>query len=698
MKLFLQTNSLTLPSSGVANIIEDVTVQKDSNGLPFIPGKTIKGLVREAAERLCELLEKAKADDLKQLKNHLFGQPGGFGGKMHFPNLYPVQNTFKPVYRYQTALDENGNAKKGSLRKYELLDSGLGFTGESITLLSQREAIFLSLACLLIERMGVRRNRGWGNISVSTDVDIAQLNDTIHILYTGKDETLKFPSFDVSERHLKLIEETGTIYLKLTAQSPLIFTEADRTTFNVDTKTYIPGKSIRGLIANHYIKKNGAKEPIKDPLFKQLFLKSGVCFGNAMPFARIVEGERELEMEFHTVPINIVYPKYGNRNEAINLYKEKNEDKPVKKTTSIKEYGKLRNTALELKHVCRDSNFHHQRDRFKGLNRAGKIFYYESIDKDQSFIAKVTGGKDDLIRLLDFIPPEARVGRSRSSQYGQVQMEVIEPISFDAYSDQNSNSNEARDEWTVFANSPIILINPKTGVADPALMDDVLGKLINGASIEKRMVRFSQERIYEPLWKCHQTIVTSIAQGSSFLIKFDKPQTLSDIRKYINKGIGEMCEFGFGQLGVWELQNETIPVKKVEHVIPKQTLNSTKSLLEKSEEIQRKGNGKLTNSLCGGLIELLMKYRSEPSLDWKLLCAKRFLKLRKGQSCDADTWKEVKKEQGKMLKPAGKKLYDISQDDSNLLLKFKDIKKKDIEWWITVFKYVQKINSSHDRK
>ena len=36
----------------------DALVVKDSNGLPFVPGKTMKGLVKEAVEEAVEALEK----------------------------------------------------------------------------------------------------------------------------------------------------------------------------------------------------------------------------------------------------------------------------------------------------------------------------------------------------------------------------------------------------------------------------------------------------------------------------------------------------------------------------------------------------------------------------------------------------------------------------------------------------------------
>ena len=37
----------------------DALVVKDKNGMPFIPGKTIKGLVREAVEEIRHIQEKA---------------------------------------------------------------------------------------------------------------------------------------------------------------------------------------------------------------------------------------------------------------------------------------------------------------------------------------------------------------------------------------------------------------------------------------------------------------------------------------------------------------------------------------------------------------------------------------------------------------------------------------------------------------
>ncbi len=65
--------------------------------------------------------------------------------------------------------------------------------------------------------------------------------------------------------------------------------------------------------------------------------------------------------------------------------------------------------------------FHRSRDRIKGKNENGAIFYYDSIEPDNEFIAALSGPKE----LLDILINKEKewigyIGRSKTSQYGKV--------------------------------------------------------------------------------------------------------------------------------------------------------------------------------------------------------------------------------------------------------------------------------------
>ena len=156
----------------------DLLVIKDKNGLPFVPGKTIKGLVREAAtDILC--FDKENVIDMQML----FGEESNYEkgdtqqGCLFFTNAGFPQEIAESIIAFKddeflysstssTAIDEDGVAKKHSLRKMEVtipceLEGSIWFVPDSLC------AEFLVKALKYIKRIGQNRNRGLGRCSIT---------------------------------------------------------------------------------------------------------------------------------------------------------------------------------------------------------------------------------------------------------------------------------------------------------------------------------------------------------------------------------------------------------------------------------------------------------------------------------------------------------------------------------------------------
>lgn len=146
----------------------DALVIKDKDGLPFVPGRTIKGLLREGATVL--------SDD-SALIDSIFGIPGDADkgaqetrlGCAFFSNAVlkggqAIAAQELTPYLYQsfssTAIDENGIAKGNSLRKTETVVP-CTLQGKIINVPSEGESL-LQKAMSYIKRMGTGRNRGFG--------------------------------------------------------------------------------------------------------------------------------------------------------------------------------------------------------------------------------------------------------------------------------------------------------------------------------------------------------------------------------------------------------------------------------------------------------------------------------------------------------------------------------------------------------
>lgn len=143
----------------------DALVVKDKDGMPFVPGKTIKGLVREAVGIL-------NADTDEQI----FGTEGTARSESFFTNVvmdeyeqkFIVSENAAP-YMYRTfastAIDDDGIAKDNSLRSIQVTVPCM-LTGEIQNIPDDKAELF-SKALRYIKRLGQWRNRGLGRCTIT---------------------------------------------------------------------------------------------------------------------------------------------------------------------------------------------------------------------------------------------------------------------------------------------------------------------------------------------------------------------------------------------------------------------------------------------------------------------------------------------------------------------------------------------------
>lgn len=156
----------------------DALVVKDEHGLPYIPGKTIKGLLREALEELSHLAQEQFMDQ------QTFEEDFGYfdedketmkKGAIFFDNAYLVQSEADAIlaeglsqYLFRsissTAIGSDGIAKEHSLRKMQVavpctLEGSIRFVSDSMY-----EPLVAALG--YIKRLGHNRNRGLGRCTI----------------------------------------------------------------------------------------------------------------------------------------------------------------------------------------------------------------------------------------------------------------------------------------------------------------------------------------------------------------------------------------------------------------------------------------------------------------------------------------------------------------------------------------------------
>lgn len=164
---------------------------KNHLGLPYLPGRAIKGLLRSAFE----LAEQnnwftSKKADTQSLSKLVFGQEGeslsdqgcliidsaelSEGERAYFEQ-YPSHTIQLFDVHFSTAIDgETGSAKQGSLRSLEVaLPMRLISEVEVNTMCGEYSkdeiADFVRQVAPLITQLGAKRHRGYGDVLVSME-------------------------------------------------------------------------------------------------------------------------------------------------------------------------------------------------------------------------------------------------------------------------------------------------------------------------------------------------------------------------------------------------------------------------------------------------------------------------------------------------------------------------------------------------
>ncbi len=163
---------------------EDISVQTDVQGFPFLKGSTFKGIFRE---ELINYLawEKKTGEEAEAIVERLMGVSGSHDlespGKMIVSDLCLHPDLIKQIQEEEelspreitemftylrtfTSL-EGGLAKEGSLRSARCIKKGLNFYG--ICVCQEEDAAMIKDVLGLIKWVGTMRSRGFGKVNVT---------------------------------------------------------------------------------------------------------------------------------------------------------------------------------------------------------------------------------------------------------------------------------------------------------------------------------------------------------------------------------------------------------------------------------------------------------------------------------------------------------------------------------------------------
>lgn len=581
IKITLKSDLCNGSGYSYAGII-DADVDYDEYGLPMISARRLKGCMREAAELIG--IENRRS---------LFGERGASKAEGIFiENAYidgydvitqeiervkkqnkelakvlTVQNVLE-LYtniRMQTAIEEDGIAKKNSLRCLRVIgqknpckEEDLCFYADIEYEEDKEEEVKKVLKA--VRNIGLNRNRGLGSVQCKLDSK-KQKN-------ANEENTVKIRKC-VSDKRVCISYVLKNI-------SPLMLSGNSEGI----SDTYLSGKSILGKMAAAFLKISGKNADSQE--FQDIFLNGKTIFTNA----NITFQPKECEMpekwnDYYPAPlylnklkksecfINVM--KQPKLNEEKVKIKEKLGDKYLtddgnvaKKLKSHYTYKKAEGE-YDVKEVEKQIIYHHSRNGRNSEDET-QLYFLEALKKGQYFKGCIYTDKEYVEYFEKMIKETTfRFGKSKSAQYGMCRLaakvhignvkqqlfkyekgtEVVVTLCSDAvFINDNGYTVKFEEVKAAIAN--------ELGIVYAENKDDMKNK-------DDSMIETCEITGYNTTWNLKRYAIPAIKAGSVFvyLLEKDWEREIRDDELYV----GERNLEGHGRIQISNKKEMSYEVK-----------------------------------------------------------------------------------------------------------------------------------------
>ncbi|MDR1639696.1 MAG: hypothetical protein LBC41_12365 [Clostridiales bacterium] len=479
IKLDLKSDMCSYGGDGFAGVV-DMDIVYDIDGLPFIPSKRLKGLLRESAIEILDYDPSFQATN-----DALFGESGKIqGGSLKLGNgrlLDQTPGKDHTSLRTRTAM-ENGQAKNGSLRVMRVVKKGESFVFDVECDSSHRK--FLEMCCKGMRHLGLNRTRGLGEVACTIED-------------TGVEPSAKF---DLSEGVLiELLE-------------PVIV--ADRAGKPLECEYYLPGTLLCGYFASRYAKVHGENAD-----YRRMFLQGEVSFTAAFP----TDSDGTV---YHHAPLSLRVSK-----DKISAAENSSNPKFSKPLGGFINDGTPLSVSLEV-------FAHHARPADRSIGKAseseGEFYAYKALSRGQKFVCRINGSKNDLKAISSLLEPTVHLGRSRTAQYGTAKISATKAVL------PKPLQVPAGGKFRAIVQTPLILVDDQgTNRPDPSLLN--IGE---GFEVSKVVLTETVVAGYVAKWLLPRQQARAIAEGSVIeFVNSGKARSVNAAGFYglrTNEGFGEL--------------------------------------------------------------------------------------------------------------------------------------------------------------
>ena len=594
LKITLRSDLVSGSGIGWGSVI-DTDITYDDFGFPYIPARRLRGLFKEALWELEQF-------GVKTVKSTaLFGNEEEEG---HFFKIYNAQLPFieelhKEVtilglnsidvlsyytnVRYQTSIDmKSGVASEKSLRSIRAIKKGLTFYAELEC--EKQDLQILKKCCALIKHMGTNRTRGFGEVTFTIE-DYKKENNV---------------QIDNMEDHQEYLVKLCLCNL---TQLSVASTKGEQTC------DYISGASILGYFANRYLKTHKADEHFYD-----LFVKGKVKFLNAY----ITDDEYHMSMPVR----ESLFKEKTGKTYFNKLIYETN----IKDATIIMK--KVRDKYIVNENILspnKEMTYHHRRPLDKSIGHSvsnekledGGFYQLQVLSAKQHFVSYIQGRGQDLKLILKDCPSHIQIGKSKATQYGNVEIVKAEVTQY------SPKVIEEGQEVICTLLSPLVLLNR---YLEADLTND---RLLEACCIQnndsaRSQVGYTEVGGYNAKWRLQKPTYHAFSKGTCI-----RGKLIKNVKEY--ECIGELQQEGNGILH-YEVVNEhtkasftmeeDYKVEKVENYIPTYSKDLYISYLKDKLELTLFGNAyakpkpNINNTTLNKMIATLQQNSLEVTKLW----------------------------------------------------------------------------------
>lgn len=494
----------------------DIAFNKDRDGFPYLKGTAFKGLLRENVENWLVWTGRDES-----VLNLLFGESGwsNAGGERRvrveslclkeFPK--DVKTCFSE--RVFTSLNEFGVSANGTLRTSECIKKGLIFKGSVVCAKCDEELIKNAISC--IKWIGTLRSRGFGKVRFSVAAEDIVNNE-------------------VREEGV----EAKYIHYRIRNEAPVIITHLSKSgDNNYETRDYIPGSAIRGMVIesiisddSEYFEHNKIKLLSDDIRFLNAFPNPEPDKLAALPSIKGFYEDKN-GSNFTSVIVNSDF-KPGLKRAKLGSF------------CAVDNYGNIKYWNADTDGVMRIKR-NIDEDSLPFRTRClspGQVFDGFIVLKDASMASAIMKAFNKTLWI----------GADRYEGFGKCIVEKCESVDIMPVEKEYGFSVKRpvkSDSICMLAVSAFTMLNCK---GEPCGIDteELAEKLGAGSvEIESCSTSVSEYGSYNRTWGCRTSAVKMYDQGSIFKLKLDK--VLSDtagIEKIQKEGLGIRKNEGFGQV------------------------------------------------------------------------------------------------------------------------------------------------------